>query len=151
MHGIRKLVKDLDELCQELDEKYDINHGGCCFVASVIAKNLEELGIEFNLVIADSSRKNKKFVYHELNNHCLHLLDSDSVCGISNCNHYYIHIKYGGPVNLDDDYIHVYSFKCIPARTIKWIYAQGGWNRQYDTNNNRIVSRKINSFFKQYK
>ena len=50
----RKLFKDLNCLCFELSECYDINNGGCCYVAAVIAEQLEKYNIPFKVGYAES-------------------------------------------------------------------------------------------------
>lgn len=42
-----QLFKELNALCIKLDKEWDINCGGCCYVAYVLAKYLEEYNISF--------------------------------------------------------------------------------------------------------
>ena len=51
MTALQKLVKDLNVLCDRLDYDYNINYGGCCFVAYLLMKNFESIGIHPTLVI----------------------------------------------------------------------------------------------------
>ena len=53
--GIEYLVKEVNRICNKLQNKYDINYGGCCYVAYLIKKHLERLGISSELVIVDTS------------------------------------------------------------------------------------------------
>lgn len=46
----KELFKQLNELCEELDYKYDINRGGCCYVAYCLAEQLEIHNIPFKAV-----------------------------------------------------------------------------------------------------
>lgn len=41
----KKLFTKLNQLCLELDNKYNINCGGCCYVAACIAEQLESFNI----------------------------------------------------------------------------------------------------------
>ena len=50
---LHTLAYNLNELCLNLDEHYDINNGGCCFVAACIAECLEKYGIEFSVLVYD--------------------------------------------------------------------------------------------------
>lgn len=50
----RKLLKDLNNLCNEMNFSYNINCGGCCFVAAVIAEQLENYNIPFSVAYSDS-------------------------------------------------------------------------------------------------
>lgn len=43
----KQLFKELNTLCTKLDDEWDINCGGCCYVAYVLAKYLEEYKIPF--------------------------------------------------------------------------------------------------------
>lgn len=43
----------LNKICKELDKKYEINSGGCCYVASIIAEELEKRNIPFSYVEID--------------------------------------------------------------------------------------------------
>lgn len=36
-----EIVKAINKLCEELDSAYYINAGGCCYCASLIARELE--------------------------------------------------------------------------------------------------------------
>lgn len=69
------LKNSLEHLFTYLDDTYDINAGGCCFAAYVIAKNLESLGESYKLVIYDenyldnaSDFKYEKRVYVDVTN-----------------------------------------------------------------------------------
>ena len=50
----RELFKRLNCLCLELADYYDINNGGCCYVAAVIAEQLEKHNISFKIAVAYS-------------------------------------------------------------------------------------------------
>ena len=45
----KELYESLENLCCEMNYKYDINSGGCCFVAAVIAEQLEKCNIPFQI------------------------------------------------------------------------------------------------------
>ena len=42
MVDINKLIYWLNRTCKLLDDRYNINRGGCCYVAYVIAKLLDK-------------------------------------------------------------------------------------------------------------
>ena len=50
----RELFKQLNLLCYNMSFEYDINNGGCCYVAAVIAEQLERFGIPYKVAIAES-------------------------------------------------------------------------------------------------
>lgn len=45
----RQLFKELNALCRKLDNEWDINCGGCCYVSYVLSKYLEEYNIPFTI------------------------------------------------------------------------------------------------------
>ena len=49
--NIHSLARELDKLCEQLDNKYDVNCGGCCYICWQIARHLERLGLKYNLVL----------------------------------------------------------------------------------------------------
>ena len=114
----RTLVKELNSLCERLDHEYDINCGGCCFVAAVIAENLERLDISYRTIIYEGGR------------------------------HYALKTKYGNINSdgyrkcKDDTYD---DFEC--SYEIFQHYYNGNWNKTYDIYNNSFVTHIINKFF----
>ena len=49
----RQLFKQLNSLCKEMNKEFFINHGGCCYVAAVIAENLERCNIPHTIIHYD--------------------------------------------------------------------------------------------------
>lgn len=49
-YRIKRVIYHINNLCHYLDNKYDINRGGCCYVASLIAQKLSELEIEYTVL-----------------------------------------------------------------------------------------------------
>lgn len=49
-----ELVAKLNNECNNLDSKYKINYGGCCYVAGCIARLLEETNLNFSLIVFDN-------------------------------------------------------------------------------------------------
>ena len=145
----RKLIEELNILCNELDEKYGINSGGCCYLTYVIAKHLDRLNIPYELVIASSEWKDQSAINIEVKNKKIHYVFTHSVTGENTCNHYFIHLKYVGSINYDH---RKYSYKIsdINYKNIKWIYKNGLWNDFYETRYNSVIGKIIKNFFKQY-
>ena len=50
----KELFKSLNNLCCKMQESYNINNGGCCFVAAVIAEQLEIYSIPFYVAVTYS-------------------------------------------------------------------------------------------------
>lgn len=53
MKSQQLVVKYICSICNTLDTLYYINDGGCCFLAYIIAKYLEEENISYKVLIID--------------------------------------------------------------------------------------------------
>ena len=49
----KRLFKEINKLCIYLQNKYNINNGGCCYVAACIAEQLELYSIPFKIIHYD--------------------------------------------------------------------------------------------------
>ena len=142
MQSIDKLILRLNAICNFLNECFDINFGGCCYVSYVIAKNLEKLNIPYSLIIwsdefedDDRSEEISSAIYNR-NVDCIGL-------GWDTCSHYCIKIN-DTIINQrigDEYYSEIYN---IPSKDIKWIYDTGDWNDTYK----KIMNSFVNSFIK---
>lgn len=146
--GIEYLVKELNRICDKLQNKYDINYGGCCYVAYLIKKHLERLGISSELVIVDTSGDIEEV---EVKAAC----DNRDPCckgtGGDTCNHYFISITGYDFVNEGGyDGGKVIIVHDLNFEDIRWIYRTGSWNDCYDTKNNAMVGRRIKQVFDRY-
>lgn len=145
----RKLVQELNKLCDQLDDKYDINLGGCCYLSYLIAKYLEKLSIPYELIIVSSEWKDKNYISLEIDKKRIHYLSEHSITGDNTCSHYYIHLKYIGSIN-PSNRRYSYTLQNIKSSNIKWVYDNGYWNDCYETRFNSTVGKIIKNFFKQY-
>lgn len=147
MQHLRQLRDDLNKLCEGLDDKYSINCGGCCYVAYLIAEQLEKLGLKYKLVVYSWDKKNIELINTEV--HSQKLLGNDnSVAGEYVSYHYAIHIVRIGTINpADDEDAYSYYLRGITASNIKWLYKTGCWNHCYSTANNKTIRNIIKSFF----
>lgn len=147
IHHLRKL---LNRICRQLDEEYYINSGGCCYVAYIIALNLDRLKIKYSLVIYDEYSRETSCLNHEiLSKHKNH--SSNSVVGYYTCSHYCLNIIGYGDVNRSDvDGLIRYNVDNINSSNIKWIHRNGDWNSVYNSTHNKAVKRIINSCFECY-
>jgi len=117
----KELFKQLNTLCNELDYRYCINNGGCCYVAACLAEQLEAHNIPYTAVqygcrnhfaikVSDRyinrSDYKKKEITEELEESSWYLFDE-----------YYANIGY--------------------------------WNNTYNKKYNSTVKRKIKSTFKK--
>lgn len=130
--SIARLACVLNSICKKLDDKYNINNGGCCYTAYCIAKILEEANLNFYLVALDRDYK----FYKE-----------SSISDLQrSCNHYAIRIK----TNCNSYTINVSSFSHVGSKELKASaadilkhYKQHLWNDMYDTANNSNVQTTL--------
>ena len=63
--NIKDLINELNKFLKRLDNVYNINSGGCFYVAYLIARELYKLGIKYKVVDwHEDSRLNEYSMYH---------------------------------------------------------------------------------------
>lgn len=146
------LIERLNSLCEFLDNSFDVNCGGCCLISSFIAEHLDNLNIKYNLIIFDNDDKDVDSIIHEVQNN-EYSNDNNSVVGYNTSSHYCIEIN-DELINCSEKYSegNYYKFR-IPNVTysdILWIYDEGCWNDNYDTDYSETIENIINNFFSIY-
>ena len=149
MTNLENLVEDLNVLCDRLDQDYNINFGGCCFVAYLMIKHFEKIGLHPTLIIesdcGDIDEDDFLDCVYTRSGNCQGLKDQT-------CYHYFIYIpeinKYINSGEIYEDYL--YEFQGLSAKDVHWIYKTGDWNSDYDRKNSPMVGRKIAQVFKKY-
>ena len=117
----KDLFKQLNQLCSELSEKYNINSGGCCYVAACLAEELELHNIPF------------KVIHY-------------NYCGC----HYAIKVS-DRYLNRDDyRKREITEILECSSTEIYNIYFKETWNKLYEISNNPIVKRAIREVFRKY-
>ena len=114
----KKLFTKLNQLCLELDNKYNINCGGCCYIAACIAEQLERFDIPFEIVHYD-------------------------ICGC----HYAIKVSDRYINRSDYKKKEIYEILDYSSEEMFDIYYNGDWNSTYERKYNSIVHRKIKKLF----
>lgn len=129
--NVKVFVRDLDNLCNELDMQYNINSGYCYYVAYMIAKFCEENDIEY------------KFAAYIIEN------------GTGICFHYGVKI---GDVKVNQLYTDSENYKIrYINEDSKWMYRQYKENYNPKLNcywkdyNRRYVNSEIKYMFNTYK
>jgi len=121
-----QLLTALNKLCHEMEDYYDINCGGCCYIAAVIAENLESVNIPFALI------------HYGLHSCHYAIKVNDRYLNRSDCRKEEI-------VDFDED---------ITSEEIYNIYYDGDyngeWNKMYNKRWNLIVSSRIKALFRKY-
>ena len=116
----KKLFTKLNQLCLELDNKYNINCGGCCYIAACIAEQLERFNIPFEIVHYD-------------------------ICGC----HYAIKVSDRYINRSDYKKKEIYEILDYSSEEMFDIYYNGDWNNTYKRKYNSIVHRKIKNLFNE--
>ena len=63
--NIKELINELNKFLKILDSKYNINSGGCFYVAYLIAREFDKLGIYYTIVDwHEDDRLNVYSIYH---------------------------------------------------------------------------------------
>jgi len=149
MTDLENLVKDLNVLCDRLDQDYNINFGGCCFVAYLMMKHFEKIGLHPTLIIEsdceDIDGDDFLDCVHTRSGNCQGLKDQT-------CYHYFVYIpevdEYVNSGEFYEEYL--YKFRGLSAKDVHWIYKTGDWNSSYDRKNSPMVGRKIAQVFRKY-
>ena len=142
------LLKNLNSLCRFLDETYNVNMGGCCYLASLIAKHLDKLNIKYDLIIYDSYSRNRENIKCEVISRRRNKGLNNSVTGHYSCNHYCIRLRGAGVINGNGDYTeeHRYSIPNISYKNIRWIYKNSRWNKCYKVQYNKTIKNIVKEF-----
>lgn len=140
--NVHKLVRNLNELCSTLVRKYNVNCGGCCYVAYEIAKHLDRFHISYELRVLNDYPINLRKGNREL----------DLISGSNVCCHYYLVIHGGGSVNRGSfgTWYYTYVITGINHRNLSWLYRTNSWNSAYKRKNNKLIKKIISLHFKQY-
>ena len=116
----KKLFTKLNQLCLELDNKYFVNCGGCCYIAACIAEQLEKFDIPFEIVHYD-------------------------ICGC----HYAIKVSDRYINRSDYKKKEIYEILDYSSKEMFDVYYNGDWNSTYKRKYNSIVRRKIKNLFNE--
>lgn len=115
------LFTSLNKLCNNLDNVYNINSGGCCYVAACLAEQLELHNIPF------------KVIYYDLWSCHYAIKVSDRY--LNRCNY------------RKKEITEIYD---ISSKKLFDIYNENDWNESYNIDNNETVKLCIVTIFKNY-
>lgn len=150
--NVHSLQRSLNKLCRQLNRKYFINSGGCCFVAYIIAFHLDRLKLRYKLLIFTKENKDDSGISFEIHSKIRNNFKRNSTVGNSTCNHYALYLEGGGAINVGgfDNLSNKYLVEDINSSNIKWIYKSGRWNPEYNIHNNGVIRKTFNAFFNGY-
>jgi hypothetical protein len=132
--NLKQLSTQLDKLCKFLDELYDINCGGCCYVAACLAECLQKDNISYQVIILECPDDIIKF--SELKKSCLHYFLS-----INN-------VDINGYDDVGDDEYKI--FNNISYRSLFNHYKKCIWNDFYDSEKNKFIKKIIKQYYEDF-
>ena len=128
----KEIATHLDELCSFLDKAYNINNGGCCWVAYCIAKMLYNSGfrIDIGIISYDSE------------------IDVENIKELDESySHYYV-ILNGIPINISDfEESNSYVLQDVNPNDILEHYKSEEWCCNYDHRKNSIVYKMLKTYY----
>lgn len=142
-----KFVYKLKNLVTFIDNTYNINEGGCCYLSYIIAKQLEKHNIPYLVGITNYGDFDISEIKSNINRRSRNGVFSFDDYG---CNH--ISIKIGHlDVNVIEDNTSDVEYINLTSKDLHWLYNKGikngDWNTTYNTDNNQIISKFINVLF----
>ena len=142
-----KFVYKLKKLVTFIDNTYNINEGGCCYLSYIVAKQLEKHNIPYLVGITSYGDFDISEIKSNINRRSRNGVFSFDDYG---CNH--ISIKIGHlDVNVIEDNTSDVEYINLTSKDLYWLYNKGlknsDWNTTYNTDNNQIISKFINVLF----
>lgn len=116
----QELFKQLNLLCYNMSFEYNINKGGCCYVAAVIAEQLERFNISYKVSVA-----------YDPCHYAIKVADR--------------YINRDG-----FDFKHDGEFYDWDSHKLYTEYKYGDWNERYNQKWNLIVRTRITALFNKY-
>lgn len=142
---LNKFRYKLKQLITFIDDAYDINNGGCCYLSYLLAKQLEKHNIPFLVGISWETGCSIDEIKNNISNRSKDGVFSDSDYGC-----YHISIQIEG-VDINSLYCNDTEYISLASKDLYWLYNKGlkngNWNSAYDINNNKIISKFINILF----
>lgn len=132
--NLKVLSHQLDKLCKFLDEVYDINCGGCCYVAACLAECLQKDNISYQVVVIECPEGIVKFSKIK-----------------KSCCHYFLSINnddINGYEDIGDDECRV--FDNISSRSLFNHYKKYSWNSCYNSNKNKFIKKIIKQYYEDF-
>lgn len=128
----KSIVADrLNKLCRFLDETYDINAGGCCFITYCLARLLKKDKFKFKVVVYDD-----------------YPIEERSIADLKK-NYWHYGILLGDEViNADEDnYMIATTFPKVKISELLNHYKDYEWNSEYNRNKNPFIYKTLKVFY----
>ena len=126
------VINHINSICNTFHELYNLNWGGCCYMAYIIADYLEKNNIPFNVVIIDDSN------YFD---------DWDNIT--RSVSHVSIKVK-DTLINYSEDYNSYFksSFPSISSKDLLSYYNKVSWCTIYSKAENSFLKSLFNKMMK---
>lgn len=147
-----ELIETINAVAATCEEKFNINSGGCCYFAYLVARELDKRKIKYKLAIEDWTFSKKFCKTNRLKARKALKSRQSYVDGNSlvNCNHFTLMVG-GKLVNYESSWgREVILISYVNSEDIDWIYKAGRWNDFYKRKNNPIVERMVIKAFNEY-
>lgn len=130
------IAERLNSLCKFLDEVYEINSGGCCYIAYCLARMLSRDKFKFKLIIYDWDHPVSVKNLNEL--------------GKSHT-HYGLLLGENLFINCSEDFHNPETFRTILPKVkpseILFHYEACSWNNHYNKQKNDFIFKTIKVFY----
>lgn len=123
------LCRKLNYLFDFLDKVYDINAGGCCYVASILTKLLEQDNIKYAILIYDC--------------------EYDDFYDID-CSQYHYAIRIKSHIINGFNNENYSEFYNVSSYDLKQHYKECSWNDMYETTRNKYIKNLIIKFYNNF-
>ena len=131
------IYKGLNAICECLNTLYNINNGGCCYIAYCIAQLLEKDSIPFDVIIFDDF---DAVSLSELDEECYHI-----ALRIVIDDEYYIINQ--GDFELDDE---ITIIENVTSNDLFKYYKRFRWNRTYEVFRNKFIKYVITLLYENF-
>lgn len=126
------LTERLNKLCKFLDDEYDINAGGCCYIAYCLARLLSRDKFKFKVIIYEDYILEDRF--SEVIGSYWHYAIGIGEYTINSC-------------DCDDDNFCKNVYTGVKASEILTHYQNGSWNNCYNSRKNSFIFKTIKVFY----
>lgn len=133
--SLKILAEKLNSFCNFLNDEYNINYGGCCYVAYCIAKLLSRDNIYFKLVVYEYYDLEEKFKDVSESHYHYAISLEDIIINECDCE--------------DNDDLYRVDY-IVKASEILSHYKKRSWNSNYDCSKNNFIYKSIKSFYEDF-
>ena len=127
------LAERLNKLCRFLDEEYDVNCGGCCYIAYCLARLLSRDEFKFKVIIYEDYELEEKFSEVARSHYHYAISIGKYTINAADCD--------------DDDSFCRNVYTGVKASELLSHYQKCSWNDCYNTQKNQFIFKTIKVFY----